>query len=128
MKNIFYIKRSKALISIGLLFLTFYSFEFFKYGFGTLRLITSSTIVILILISSNFLKLSRIEVSIDELIFYNPLNIKYKVIAYTEIEFARLHSDRLYILKKDGRNIQVNKKQMEMTSIEELHQLIEQKL
>lgn len=128
MTHTFYIKQNRLLLIIGLLFLTFYSFEFFKYGFGTLRLITSSSIVILILISSNFLELSRVEVTNNELIFFNPLNIKYKVIAYDEIEFARLHSDRLYILKKDGRNIQVNKKQMEMTSIEEIHQLIEQKL
>ncbi len=91
------------------------------YGLEKFRIITSSIFVVLILISSNFLKQSRIVVTMNELIFYNPLNIKYKVIPYDEIEFVRLHSDRLYILKKDGRNIQVNKKQDRMFSTEYQH-------
>lgn len=128
MTHSFPFKQNQLILYFGFVLIVFYIIEYFIYGHGPYRMAINLSIGLLAIISSNILKLSRIEASVDQLKFFNPLGIKYKTLLYSDILFSRLHSDRIYILKKDKRNIQVNIKQMTSEELNKFHLLLQKKL
>jgi hypothetical protein len=106
---------------IGIAVLSWYVRDLYLLGPSPTRSIMTIGLFFAILLYTNIFKLAKIIMNSEELLFISPLGIKYKSLKYDDIKWARLHSDRLYILKKDKRHLQIKQEQIAEENLQKIY-------